>query len=168
MIYWNNRSQSFCTIAEANSHKPAAIWAHLTPIIKLIETESPMVNVVHFFSDGPSSQYRQKNNVYLFAHFKEVYKWQYATWSFLESGHGKNVADGIGGIFKRMLDRKVSQGTDVANAKDAYDILNKCLKITKVFLIPDSSIEEVGKILPQKLERLNGTLRVHQIVTQTN
>ncbi|KAF9417937.1 hypothetical protein HW555_005082 [Spodoptera exigua] len=166
MVYWRDKTQSFCTIAESNNHHPPAIWAHLTPIIQLIKEETPNVNVIHFFSDGPSSQYRQKNNFFLLAHFAKELQLSFATWSFFESGHGKSVADGVGGSVKRALDRKVCQGFDVTDAKDAYDILKQCLKVTKVFLVPDSAITDINKILPKNIQILKGTLQVHQIMTQ--
>ncbi|XP_035444273.2 uncharacterized protein LOC118277191 isoform X1 [Spodoptera frugiperda] len=166
MVYWRDKSQSFCTIAESNNHQPPAIWAHLTPIIRLIQEETPNVDVIHFFSDGPSSQYRQKNNFFLFAHFAKELQLSFATWSFFESGHGKSVADGIGGSVKRVLDRKVCHGFDITDAKDAYDILKQCLKVTKVFLVPDSAITDMTHILPKNIQPLKGTLQVHQIMTQ--
>ncbi|CAG9782601.1 unnamed protein product [Diatraea saccharalis] len=165
MVYWHNKSQSFCTLAESNNHQPPAIWAHLTPIIQLIKEETPNLDVIHFFTDGPSSQYRQKNNFFLFAYFAKKLQLNFATWSFFESGHGKSVADGIGGSVKRTLDRKVCQGVDVTDAKDAYDILKQCLKVTKVFLVPDSAITAITHILPRNIQPLKGTLQVHQIMT---
>lgn len=63
MIYWAERSQSFCTVSNSKCHEPAAIWAHLKPILELVERETPEVNTIHFFSDGPSSQYRQKKKI---------------------------------------------------------------------------------------------------------
>lgn len=60
MVYWKDRTQSFCTLSDNTSHQPAAIWAHLTPIIEMIKRETPETAIIHFFSDGPSAQYRQK------------------------------------------------------------------------------------------------------------
>jgi hypothetical protein len=166
MIYWNNTCQSFCSIANANNHQPAAIWAHLAPVIKLIEKETPPI--VHFYTDGPSSQYKQKNNFYLLSHFTEKYGFQYATWNYYESGHGKSVADGIGGSVKRTLDRKVTLGADVTNAEDAYSILKRCMKSVEIFLIQDNAIDEIATVLPSNVQPLKGTQKVHQIITQNN
>lgn len=60
MVFWKNRTQSFCTLSDNTSHQPAAIWAHLMPIIEMIKREAPEKAIIHFFSDGPSAQYRQK------------------------------------------------------------------------------------------------------------
>ncbi|CAG9790187.1 unnamed protein product [Diatraea saccharalis] len=166
MVFWRDESQSFCTISESNNHRPAAIWAHLTPIINIIKNKTPNVTILHFYTDGPSSQYRQKNNFYLLTEFTKKLGFDYATWSYFESGHGKSVADGIGGCVKRTLDRKVSQGVDVADAEDAHKILNECLKVTKVFLIKESDIDEITEIFPNTVPPLKGTLQIHQVVTQ--
>lgn len=107
MVFWKDHSQSFCTLSDNTNHQPAAIWAHLTPILNLIKEESPQTTMIHFYSDGPSAQYRQKGNFYLLVQFTNKYKFQYATWSFYEAGHGKNVADGIGGCVKRLLDKSL-------------------------------------------------------------
>lgn len=165
MVFWKDRTQSFCTLSDNTSHQPAAIWAHLTPVIEMIKRDSPETAIIHFFSDGPSSQYRQKKNFYLLFHYTKKYLLQYTTWTFYEAGHGKNVADGIGGSIKRTLDRKVCTGNDIVDAKDAYNLLTRCLKVTKVFLIDSCAIENVSKVLPDKIPVLKGTMQLHQITT---
>ena len=166
MIYWTNKSQSFCTISPNQAHQPSAIWAHLAPILKLIKEESlTTVSVIHFYSDGPSSQYRQKNNFYLHSVFTKKLNLQYSTWSYFESGHGKGVADGIGGSVKRILDRQVCYGRDITSASDVYDILKEFCKATKVFYISDSEINAISSMLPQNLLTLKGTMQLHQVIT---
>ena len=71
-----------------------------------------------FFSDGPSTQYKQKNNFYLFTPRIFKYGFKQGTWSFFESGHGKGAADGIGGTLKRIADRIVSHSTDISNVHE--------------------------------------------------
>ncbi|XP_052749316.1 uncharacterized protein LOC128200295 [Galleria mellonella] len=165
MVFWSDRSQSFCTLSDNTSHQPAAIWVHLTPIIDMIKRETSETTIIHFYSDGPSAQYRQKNNFYLLVYYTQKYVLQYTTWSFYEAGYGKNLVDGIGGSIKRTLDRKVCIGNDIVYAKDAYNLLKQCLKATKVFLIDSSEIENVTKILPAKIPVLKGTMNLHQIIT---
>ncbi|XP_063634914.1 uncharacterized protein LOC134805569 [Cydia splendana] len=168
MVFWKDYSQSFCTISDNTSHQPGAIWAHLIPIIDMIKQKTPDTTVIHFFSDGPSSQYRQKKNFYLLAYFTAKYGLKYTTWSFYEAGHGKNVADGIGGSVKRTLDKKVCCGNDVVDAKDAHHLLKQSLRITKVFLIDDCEIDRISNILPATLPVLKGTMQLHQIMTSDN
>ncbi|CAH2097033.1 unnamed protein product [Euphydryas editha] len=167
MVYWATTSQSFCSVSDNNCHEPAAIWAHLMPVIEMVKTENPETKIIHFFSDGPSSQYRQKKNFYLHNLFTSKLKLDYSTWSFTESGHGKGVADGIGGAVKRSLDRQVAYGKDVMNSSQAYDLLNKSMKSVKCFHIQDPEIENIVKIIPKDLSVVPGTMKIHQIVSNS-
>lgn len=70
MVYTRDKddkiiAQSFCTVSSCNLHQPAAIWAHLHPIIHKIKRNYPGTNTLHFFSDGSFTQYRQKQIFYL-------------------------------------------------------------------------------------------------------
>lgn len=125
---------------------------------------TPNVNILHFFSDGPTSQYRQKGNFHLLNILPKEMEFEYCTWSFSESGHGKSIADGIGGAVKRTLDRHVSYGVDAKDATQIYYILREHFKTTKMYLVDDSQIENyISKI--QNLKTLSGTLNLHQVIT---
>jgi hypothetical protein len=165
MIYWRNKSQSFCTISDSKCHNPSGIWAHLLPILKLVKDMSPETNTLHFFSDGPSSQYRQKKNFYLVNFFTKKLGFTLSTWSFSESGHGKGVADGIGGAIKRALDRQVAYGKDITEAREAFHILNSCMKSVQCFYIPTIEIDDIHKFIPKKLSAVSGTMKIHQIIS---
>ncbi|XP_048001800.1 uncharacterized protein LOC125238480 [Leguminivora glycinivorella] len=158
------KPQSFCTISSSTCHQPAAIWAHLDPIIQFIRSEHRSVDTVHFFSDGPSTQYRQKQNFYLLC--KKIFDYGFAasTWSFFEAGHGKGPADGVGGFLKRTADQVVANGKDIANVDDFMKHLNNASKI-KLYLIKEEDISAIQDNLPKVIPRLVGTMKVHQIFT---
>lgn len=56
-----------------------------------------MLRVIHFFSDGSTTQYRQKKNFFLLSKMISESVFEYATWNFFEASHGKGPADGVGG-----------------------------------------------------------------------
>lgn len=107
VLYIGNKKQvnSFCTVSLCNKHDPSVIWAHLAPIMKLIKQINPNIDTLHFFSDGPSMQYKQKNNFYLFCHSIFKYGFKQGTRNFFESGHGKGATDGISGTLKQLAER---------------------------------------------------------------
>lgn len=75
VAYTGNKTakpKTFCTVSESLHHGPAAIWAHLKPVIEDIKTSEPIIDTIDFFSDGPTTQYRQKGNFYLFS--TEIHK----------------------------------------------------------------------------------------------
>ncbi|CAH2085774.1 unnamed protein product [Euphydryas editha] len=61
----------YCTESPNQNHGPSAIWAHLHPILSELKAKHPNVTTVHFFSDGPATQYKQKINFYLMAGFSK-------------------------------------------------------------------------------------------------
>ena len=88
---------TFAAVSDSLQHAPAAIWAFMTPILVEIKIKHSNVDYIHFYSDGPSTQYRQKNNFFFLA--TEIFPLGYkgASWNFHEAGHGKGIPDGIGG-----------------------------------------------------------------------
>lgn len=158
----NIEVKSFCTVSQSKRTDAAAIWAHIIPILKIIKEKCPSVKVLHILSDGPTKQYRNKINLYLFSHFVKEFGYERATYNFSESGHGKSIADGIGGVVKRTADKSVSLGTDVASMGQFINAVSS-LKV-KMVLIQQSDIESVEKILPSnKIPAIPQTMKLHQV-----
>lgn len=157
---------SFCTISPCNIHQPAAIWAHLHPILIKIIENYPGIDNIHYFSDGPFSQYRQKANFYLACTKTFSYGFQALSWSFFEAGHGKGPADGIGGYLKRAADYKVATGTDVIDALQFYQVLKDSSKI-QLFYVTKEEIDAIQGDIPKNFVPLPGTKEVHQIFSRS-
>ncbi|CAH0719094.1 unnamed protein product, partial [Brenthis ino] len=167
VIYLQGNSPvSFCTISPSLSHDPGAIWALLKPIIEYAKERCQMARAIHFFSDGPSTQYCQKKNFYLFNKIIGQSIFDYGTWSFFEAAHGKGPADGVGGAVKRKLDKLVAYKHDIPSAEAAYFLLKSQETEVKIFYIPEEDITAIQNTIPNDLISLPGTIRVHQIITQ--
>ena len=67
VTYVEGKVVPFCTISACNRHDPCAIWAHLQPILKYIKENHPKISEIHFISDGPTTQYRNRKNMFLFS-----------------------------------------------------------------------------------------------------
>lgn len=115
-----NEKQTFATVSESLAHNPGAIWAHLRPILLNIRQSSD-VEKIYIFSDGPTTQYRQKCNFFMFSTELHKLGFSYAEWNFFESGHGKGIPDAVGGSLKRKADSKVKFGCDITSAKTFVD-----------------------------------------------
>jgi hypothetical protein len=78
----------------------------MKPILEETSKAYPNTHTIHFFSDSPSSQYRNRINCYLMksllpTYFKNLKSF---SWNFSEPGHGKGAMDGVGGSVKRNAD----------------------------------------------------------------
>ena len=105
MLYTATKVVPFATLSESMRHDPSAIWAHLKPIVEDAHKTNPQIDSACFLSDGPVTQCKSKANFYLLSSLPFQWGIKYPNWSFLEAGHGKGAAGGVGGIFKCTADR---------------------------------------------------------------
>jgi hypothetical protein len=163
MVYTKGHTQSFCSISDSTKHGPAAIWAHLTPVIQDMKARLPQLANIYFITDGPTTQYRCKDNFYLLA--TKIYDmgFRVGNWNFLEAGHGKGAPDGIGAAIKREADRLVAHGKDINDAKSLRDLLEGNGTSIKLYLIEEEDVLDMAKEIPDSLKAVQGTMKIHQV-----
>lgn len=154
----------FCSISENTQHDPAGIWAHLLPVLNNL-APSTTIKTLHFVSDGPTTQYRNKTNFAMTKMIPFGMGYQTVVWNLLEAGHGKGAADGIGATIKRTADALVSTGTDIPSAAVLYRNLIPKTKV-RLFYIEEENFErmnmEVSKV-ESDLKPIPGTMQIHQL-----
>ena len=153
----------FSTVSDNLKHGPSGIWAHLNPILEYLK-DTTQTSIIHFISDGPTTQYRCKNNFYLLS--KKVFDlgFKYATWNFMEAGHGKGAPDGIGAAIKRQADEVVNvTQKDITCAADLVQGLTSQKSSIKIVEIPDTAFDEMEKELPQSIKPVPETMKIHQV-----
>jgi hypothetical protein len=85
------------------------------------------ITKVHFISDSPSGQYRNRTNAFLLSLIHNR-GFTGATWNFCECGHGKGAPDGVGAAVKRRADKCVADGTaNVLCAADLVALINNAV-----------------------------------------
>ena len=157
-----NDVKPFCTLSDSTIHDPAGIWTYLDPVLDWVHKDYPDINSFHFFSDGPSSQYRQKKNLFMFS--SKMGTSSVATWNFFEASHGKGSPDGVGGALKRKADSLVRQGVDLPDPKSVYEKLMQESSV-KLFYCDHKDVEK----MKTELSTLNipvvpGTMSLHQVI----
>lgn len=70
MAYSKNFSKGFTTFSESLKHDAYAVVAHVSNVLKIFLFQLPDVKKLHFMSDSPSTQYRNK---FLFFFNETVY-----------------------------------------------------------------------------------------------
>ena len=156
---------SFCTISPSRRHDPPAIWAYMEPILSYVRNNFPDVSLLHFYSDGPTTQYRQKGNFFLFSTIVHRMGFEGATWHFWEASHGKGAPDGVGGALKRSGDKLIALGRDITNAESLYRQLLTTETSVKLFYTEADEVGSLASKMPEKLPTVVGTMRLHQLVT---
>ena len=148
VYYTTEGTKSFCSISDCTRHYPAGIWAHLQPVLRDIQASDANITTVHFVSDGPTTQYRNKSNFYLASVIPRKLGNERVTWNFLEASHGKGAADGIGGAVKRQADRFVAEGNDIPDAASMYRVLLQRTKV-QLYLIEEEEFIAFDAEIPR-------------------
>ena len=122
MYHTKQEKQAFCTISESKRQDAAAIWTYMNPVLNDITTRFPHIDTVHFWSDGPSKQYKNKKNFHLLSTIPPRLGFKNVTWNLFPTSHGKGAPDGIGATVKRCADRIVLGGMDITNGMTFHQL----------------------------------------------
>lgn len=165
VLYLKTETKCFASLSQNLQHNVPAIWAHLKPVMELLPDS---VDTVHFLSDGPVTQYRNKDMFYYLAcQLTDAYpNISDFTWNYHEAGHGKGAPDGVGGTCKRIADKVVASGTDVTNINELAKALDEHCPGIKIFMINEEEIQTQKNIIEKNrtlIKPFVGTLKVHQV-----
>jgi hypothetical protein len=162
VAYTAEKTLSFCTVSDCLQYGPCSIWAHLQPVLEYLRQETG-TTVIHFISDGPTTQYRNKLNFYLLANKIFDVGFNSTTWNFLEASHGKGAADGFGAVLKRSADRFVNEGGDIIGSDDLILALQSKGTSVKLVKISEDQVKEIEDELPSTLRPIPKTMQIHQV-----
>ncbi|ESO89794.1 hypothetical protein LOTGIDRAFT_164827 [Lottia gigantea] len=172
VFMWINGTitKSMVIISDYLEHEKYAVYTFMTHIFKYLKSNFPDVLHVNIFSDGPSSQFKQK---YLFSNL-EVWSEKYSFnifWHFLATSHGKGVVDGIGGSVKRSVWRRVLCGEVSKSAEDVADLAKKVNPNVIISYITKDTIEQTKTTLDERwrlISTIPGTHNIHFITSGKN
>ncbi len=134
----------------------------------MIKAQHPAVTNLHFFGDGPTTQYRQKGNFFLLSTEPSLKGFENVTWSFFEASHCKGAPDGIGGSLKRQADTLARQGQDIEDAEVFYRKVKKAGTSVKLFFIGEDEVTALAERMENvPLLPIKGTMNVHQVISTT-
>lgn len=155
---------SYCSLSDILQHDPVTICCHLTPVIEDVRSVMPSLKTVHFLSDGPTNQYRNRKMFYLLgSYLKEKLGAECIQWHYSEAGHGKGAPDGVGGSLKRTADRLVATGTDIPNFSRLTEELEKHSTGITILVLDPTTIPIVQAKLPNFIPPFKGTMQSHQV-----
>ncbi|KAM3616647.1 uncharacterized protein V6R79_021212 [Siganus canaliculatus] len=163
MYYTKKEKTAFCTVLESKRQDASAIWAHFEPVLRDIRSKFPRVDSIHFWSDGPIKQFKNKKNFSLLCTVPPMLGFQRTTWNFFAKSHGKGAPDGIGGTVKRTADSLVLCGNDILDGKICHEMVGRSLCSTQLYYITEDDA-----LLPQQLKHVPATRKIHQVIHDGN
>lgn len=145
-FYFNNDFQSKVFVSDLLNHTKDSIVPFL---YKLLAEFPRSMKVLRIWSDGPSSQFKNKFIAAIIPQFEKLFNIK-IYWNYFATSHGKGCIDGIGATTK-MIVRKHIRSRDC--------IVNNSADFVKAFNLTTSKIgiEEVSE---REICEINKTLNV--------
>lgn len=97
----DNVCESHGMVSDEMAHDKKVVAVFMSRVIdNFVTKRHPNVKQVYVFSDGPSSQFKNK---YMADFVQTLCKTVHIQWNFFATSHGKGVVDGTGGTVKRLV-----------------------------------------------------------------
>ena len=142
-------TSSHVIVSDDHSHEKNSVAVFMDTVLRtFVKEKYPNVKVVHIFSDGPSSQFKNKYIVQLLQSFQTKLGGR-ILWHYFATSHGKGAVDGIGGTVKRTVWNAVStrKVQSVPSAKSFANVAQQFCQSTGITLITKEAIKKVSKRL---------------------
>ncbi|XP_078659979.1 LOW QUALITY PROTEIN: uncharacterized protein LOC144904722 [Branchiostoma floridae x Branchiostoma belcheri] len=173
VVYFKNENgelqhESTCIVSDEMGHNSATVFAILKRVVPEVKEKHPDVKFLHYWTDSPSSQYRNKTIFSILSDHESLFGLP-ACWNYFEAGHGKGPCDGVGGTAKRMADEAVNrQATTIQDAKEFYTwAANQERSSIKYMFISKDECKESQTYLTEKygsVKAIPGTMSFHAVV----
>ena len=155
-------AKSFVGVTEVLAHSFPTTFTFLKMLMKQIKKEHTTLEVVHFISDGPSSQYRFTCD--MVAQFRIIFGVE-ASWSWLEKGHGKGLCDGVGGAVKKLADNLMKTAKINDSAENFYREVSQATDVMILLRTEEANIESSAcEIKSWASVSVPGLMETHMIV----
>ncbi|CAC5410149.1 unnamed protein product [Mytilus coruscus] len=91
--------QSMVAVSDLVQHNATTVFTILKKTIPIVKEEYPELTTVHYLTDSPTSQYRNRYVFQILANHEADFGMK-GRWNYLEAGHGKDPCDGLGASVK--------------------------------------------------------------------
>ncbi|XP_052257645.1 uncharacterized protein LOC127862523 [Dreissena polymorpha] len=177
VIYYmqNNelKHKSIVIVSDTLAHNAHTVVTFLDTIQKEVKQMIPDIEVCHFWTDSPTSQYRNKLIFDVVANYDTIFGCQ-AVWNYFEAGHGKGPCDGLGGTVKRLADNAIKTGkVMIQDASGFYSWAKETSSFHNVEFkfVTDKEISDKTIVIAKyaaNLRPVKGTMKLHAVVGQGN
>ena len=159
-------------MSDETTHDKKAVAVFMSQVFeKFIKKKHPEIKQVYVFSDGPSSQFKNKYIANFIHVLNKIVPMQ---WNYFATSHGKGVVDGIGGTVKRIVwNAVVSRKATVVDAQSFVELDSSISKSANISLVNKKEIKHISESIGlekcfSEAKPLPGISRFHCIEPQGN
>lgn len=140
-----NEPLSFILTNDNASHSKEHVHFYIHKVLTVLKEKFPQLKKIHFVSDGAASQFKNRFTLAGLLFIKKDFKLN-AVHEFTPSNHGKNAVDGLGGIVKRGVFKKVmTKKNEVYNSKQFIECAQTIFHSIIFFHTDDTEIDKMKK-----------------------
>lgn len=161
--------KSICMISDHLIHDTLTVYEFQRHLISEVRNVLPKIKKMIYFSDGASSQYKNKKNFVNTCQHENDFG-IIAEWNFFATSHGKNSCDGIGGTTKREVTRASMQrpyNNQILTPQDMFKYCSEKITGIKYIFVPSEEIKQSEAKLTKRFELclpVMGSRRYHRFV----
>ena len=161
--------QCFVAVSDVLNHNAVSVDTILKQLISEIKMLVPDIRRIHYLTDSPTSQHRNKSIFRLISTHEEEFGVQ-ARWNYLESGHGKGPCDGLGASVKRSAEPVIKHGkVSIQNASYFFSYAQKTMEEgskVKYIYYTQEDYDEAKSTLDAKtpIQAVQGTFKIQYVV----
>jgi len=162
--------KSVVAISDVLQHNATMVYSIINSLIPFMRIEYPELKTIHYLTDSPTSQYRNKTIFQLLSLHESGFNVT-ATWYYPEAGHGKGPCDGLGASVKRSASLAVKQNKAVIqNASDFFAWTQRQSSnesVVSYLFISQEQYDQSGEIIKgrsQDLLSVKETMRIHAVL----
>ena len=100
--YGDFKHTSICIISDCLKHDQTAVHCFLTKVVTLMKQKVNNIKIIHYYSDGAPSQYKNYKGLVNLYHHRLDHGIN-AVWNVFATSRGKSACDCIGGTVKRLV-----------------------------------------------------------------
>lgn len=143
----NHEPISYIVVNDVCTHSKEHVFFYIKLIIDDLKKKHARIENVHFISDGATSQFKNKYTLSNLLFAQKDFGIT-AIHEFSPSNHGKNAVDGLGGIIKRGVFKKVmSKKVEVYDAEAFVKCARPLFKDVTIFHAKEDEIQQLNKKL---------------------
>lgn len=156
--------KSYSIISDKLSHNKFDVYCFLTKLVKMIKNEHGQFQNLYVFSDGCSSQFKNKFIARSLPDFVSEFGCKVLEWNYFATSHGKGAVDGIGATIKRKVWQMTKTNNLILeNALSFYECARNNVIGVNLIYISSEQIDMFSTSLTEKWKELPKIPGIHQI-----
>ena len=153
---------SYAIVSNETAHDKGSVYAFNAAILEDVK-QIIEVQKVNYWSDGPSSQFKNRYNFSCILYHQQDLGCD-ATWNFFETAHGKGPCDGVGAEVKRSVWRSILRNAEVVNSpEDVFQAAKRVCKNINVLYVSEKQIKNIANNLKERWASCQPIPQTHSI-----